>query len=116
MRAAAAGAPVVSGTVRDDPQKPRPERSAGVEARHRPPRSLCRLLDHVVCSVRTSEHDRRDPERGGSMASHEVAIGVGVAAEGAPDGQLLEVVDPFVLVPLVSVTEEVGHQRVDLRA
>ena len=32
------------------------------------------------------------------MASHKVAIRVGVACLGAPHGQLLEVVDPFVLV------------------
>jgi hypothetical protein len=33
------------------------------------------------------------------MASHEVAISVGVARLGAPGDQLVDVVDPFVLVP-----------------
>jgi hypothetical protein len=32
------------------------------------------------------------------MASHEVAIGVGVTSLGAPGGQLVDFVDPFVLV------------------
>jgi hypothetical protein len=32
------------------------------------------------------------------MASHEVAISVGVARLGAPGDQLVDVVDPFVLV------------------
>lgn len=33
------------------------------------------------------------------MASHEVAIRVGVARLGAPGDQLVDVVDSFVLVP-----------------
>ena len=93
-----ARATVVPRAVRHDPEEPRPEWARAVEALERTPGSLRRELHHVICSIRASEHDRRDPERGESMAGHQGAIGIGVAFLGAPHGHLLDVVDRYVLV------------------
>ena len=51
LGSASARASVVAGQVRDDPQEPGAERPSRVEGVHRLPRSLCRLLHHVVGSI-----------------------------------------------------------------